>query len=137
LSWLFWNIGSAPFLGGGFGHFYKYAPDKQEYPINRYTMEVKRQLDVLDRNLATRHYLCGDDYTVADIANYAWYGLLVTNSELYNAQEFLSVDTYTHVVRWAAEIAERPAVKRGQRVNLTWGPEEDQLRERHSASDFS
>jgi len=136
LSWLFWNIGSAPFLGGGFGHFYKYAPDKQEYPINRYTMEVKRQLDVLDRNLATRHYLCGDDYTVADIANYAWYGLLVTNSELYNAQEFLSVDSYKHVTRWAQEIAQRPAVKRGQRVNRAWGPEEDQLRERHSASDF-
>jgi len=114
----------------------EYAPDKQEYPINRYTMEVKRQLDVLDRNLATRHYLCGDDYTVADIANYAWYGLLVTNSELYNAQEFLSVQSYKHVTRWAEEIAQRPAVKRGQRVNRAWGPEEDQLRERHSASDF-
>jgi len=136
LSWLFWNIGSAPFLGGGFGHFYKYAPEKQEYPINRYTMEVKRQLDVLDQNLATRQFLCGDKYTVADIANHAWYGLLVTDAVLYNAQEFLSVDTYSNVIRWAEEIAERPAVKRGQRVNRTWGPEEEQLRERHSASDF-
>jgi len=136
LSWLFWNIGSAPFLGGGFGHFYKYAPEKQEYPINRYTMEVKRQLDVLDRNLATRQFLCGDEYTVADIANHAWYGLLVTDSVLYNAQEFLSVDSYTHVIRWAEEIAQRPAVRRGQRVNRTWGPEEEQVRERHSSSDF-
>jgi len=136
LSWLFWNIGSAPFLGGGFGHFYKYAPEKQEYPINRYTMEVKRQLDVLDQNLAKRQFLCGDQYTVADIANHAWYGLLVTDTVLYNAQEFLSVDTYAHVFRWAEQIAARPAVKRGQRVNRTWGAEEDQLRERHSASDF-
>jgi len=135
LSWLFWNIGSAPFLGGGFGHFYKYAPEKQEYPINRYTMEVKRQLDVLDHNLASRQFLCGDEYTIADIANYSWYGFVVTG-EAYDAQEFLGTASYKNVVRWVDEINQRPAVKRGQCVNRTWGPEEGQLRERHSASDF-
>ena len=135
MSWLFWQMGSAPYLGGGFGHFYAYAPEKFEYPINRFTMEVKRQLDVLDRNLAERRYLCGDEYNVADIANYAWYGNLVLNN-IYEAAEFLDVTSYTHVVRWATEISERPAVQRGLRVNKTWGPEEDQLPERHDATDL-
>lgn len=134
-SWLFWNIGSAPFLGGGFGHFYAYAPEKFEYPINRYAMEVKRQLDVLDRNLAERRFLCGDDYTIADMANYPWYGHLVIG-KIYDAQEFLDVGSYKNVERWAREIKERPAVRRGQRVNTTWGPEEKQLPERHDASDL-
>ena len=135
LSWLFWQIGSAPFLGGGFGHFYAYAPEKLEYPINRYAMEVKRQLDVLDRNLASRRYLCGDDYNIADIANYAWYGALA-NGKLYEAGEFLGVESYTNVVRWAQEISQRPAVQRGRRVNRIWGEEELQLPERHDASDL-
>ncbi|MFT4518220.1 MAG: GST-like protein [Halioglobus sp.] len=135
MSWLFWNMGSAPFLGGGFGHFYAYAPEKWEYPINRYAMEVKRQLDVLDRNLSERQFLIGDDYTIADMANCAWYGALVLGS-IYEAQEFLDVASYTNVARWAGEILERPAVKRGQRVNRAWGPEEEQVIERHSASDF-
>ena len=135
LSWLFWQIGSAPFLGGGFGHFYHYAPEKLEYPINRYAMEVKRQLDVLDRHLATRRYLCGDEYTIADMANYAWYGTLV-EGDLYDAAEFLDVKSYSNVVRWAQTISERPAVKRGRRVNRVWGDEESQLAERHSAKDF-
>jgi GSH-dependent disulfide-bond oxidoreductase len=135
LSWLFWQMGSVPYLGGGFGHFYAYAPEKYEYPINRYTMEVKRQLHVLDQNLACRQYLCGDEYTVADIANHAWYGALVLG-KLYEAQEFLDVGSYDNVIRWAAEIQERPAVRRGLRVNRVWGPEEKQLAERHDASDF-
>ena len=135
MSWLFWQMGSVPFLGGGFGNFYAYAPEKYEYPINRYTMEVKRQLDVLDQNLASRQYLCGDEYTVADIANHAWYGALVLG-KLYEAQEFLDVNSYRNVIRWAAEIQERPAVQRGLRVNRVWGPEEKQLAERHDASDF-
>jgi GSH-dependent disulfide-bond oxidoreductase len=135
LSWLFWNIGSVPFLGGGFGHFYAYAPEKYEYPINRYAMEVKRQLDVLDQNLASRRYLCGDDYNIADMANHAWYGSLVLGS-LYEAQEFLDVSSYKNVIRWAEEIQQRPAVQRGLRVNRAWGPEEKQLIERHNASDF-
>ena len=135
LSWLFWQIGSAPLLGGGFGHFYAYAPEKLEYPINRYAMEVKRQLDVLDRNLASRRYLCGDDYNIADIANYAWYGALA-NGKLYEAGEFLGVESYTNVVRWAQEISQRPAVQRGRRVNRIWGEEELQLPERHDASDL-
>ena len=135
LSWLFWQMGSAPYLGGGFGHFYSYAPEKIEYCINRFTMEVKRQLDVLERNLAARRYLCGDEYTIADIAVYPWYGSLVLNN-LYEAAEFLDVNSYTQVVRWASEIQARPAVQRGRRVNKTWGPEEDQLPERHAASDF-
>jgi len=135
LSWLFWNIGSAPFLGGGFGHFYAYAPAKWEYPINRYAMEVKRQLDVLDRHLTDRQFLCGDDYTIADMANVAWYGVLVTGT-LYQAQEFLDVASYTSVVRWAQQILARPAVIRGQRVNRAWGPEEERAIERHSASDL-
>ena len=135
MSWLFWQMGSAPYLGGGFGHFYAYAPLKIEYCINRFTMEVKRQLDVLDRNLATRRYLVGDEYTLADIAVYPWYGVLVTG-ELYNAQEFLDVGSYSNVVRWATEIEARPAVQRGRRVNKSWGPEDEQLRERHDARDF-
>jgi len=135
LSWLFWQMGSAPYLGGGFGHFYKYAPERFEYPINRYTMEVKRQLDVLDRNLAERRYLCGDDYNIADIATHAWYGNLVLNNA-YEAAEFLDVASYKNVVRWAEEIMERPAVKRGRRVNRVSGPEEEQLPERHNASDL-
>jgi GST-like protein len=135
MSWLFWQMGSAPFLGGGFGHFYAYAPEKFEYPINRYAMEVKRQLDVLDQNLSSRRYLCGDEYNIADIANCAWYGSLVLGS-IYEAQEFLDVGSYTHVIRWASEINDRPAVKRGRRVNRAWGPEETQVHERHHASDL-
>ncbi len=135
LSWLFWQMGSAPYLGGGFGHFYSYAPTKIEYCIDRFTMEVKRQLDVLDRNLTTRRYLCGDEYNIADIAVYPWYGALVTKN-LYEAAEFLDVASYTHVLRWAREIETRPAVQRGRRVNKTWGPEEERMSERHDASDF-
>ncbi len=132
LSWLFWQIGSAPYLGGGFGHFYAYAPQKWEYPINRYTMEIKRQLDVLDRNLATRRYLCGDEYNIADMAVYSWYGQLVLTG-LYDAKEFLDVASYTNMVRWATEIHERPAVKRGRRVNRA---SKSGLAERHDASDL-
>ncbi len=135
MSWLFWQMGSAPFLGGGFGHFYAYAPTKQEYPIDRYAMEVKRQLDVLDKNLSSRKFLCGDDYTIADMATYAWYGVLV-EGKLYEAAEFLEVASYKHVVRWAKEIHDRPAVKRGKRVNRAWGEPELQVHERHSASDL-
>ncbi|MEM9760821.1 MAG: glutathione-dependent disulfide-bond oxidoreductase, partial [Pseudomonadota bacterium] len=135
LSWLMWQMGSAPFLGGGFGHFYAYAPEKYEYPINRYTMEVKRQLDVLDRNLAERRFLGGDEYTIADIATFPWYGALVMG-KLYEAAEFLDVTSYKNVLRWAEEIFERPGVVRGRRVNRAWGPEEDQVHERHAASDL-
>ena len=135
MSWLFWQMGSAPFLGGGFGHFYAYAPEKWEYPINRYTMEVKRQLDVLDRNLAERRFLIGDEYTIADITTWPWYGALVMG-KLYDSGEFLDVESYANVVRWASEIKERPAVRRGQRVNKAWGPEELRVPERHSASDL-
>jgi len=135
MSWLFWQMGSAPYLGGGFGHFYAYAPDKIEYCIDRYAMETKRQLDVLDQNLSTRQFLCGDEYTIADMANYAWYGALVLHN-IYDAAEFLDVASYTNVVRWATEIEARPAVQRGRRVNKPWGPEELQVVERHSASDF-
>ena len=135
LSWLFWQMGSAPYLGGGFGHFYAYAPEKFEYAINRFAMEVKRQLDVLDRNLASRRYLCGDEYNIADIAVFPWYGSLIIG-ELYAAQEFLDVASYKNVVRWANEIQDRPAVRRGQRVNRGWGPEELRVPERHDASDI-
>ena len=135
LSWLFWQMGSAPFLGGGFGHFYAYAPEKFEYPINRYTMEVKRQLDVLDKQLANNTYISGEDYTIADMAIWPWYGALVLG-ELYDAAEFLEVHTYKNVVRWAKMIADRPAVQRGKKVNRTWGEAEDQLAERHSREDF-
>jgi len=135
LNWLFWQMGSAPMLGGGFGHFYAYAPEKLEYPINRYTMEVKRQLDVLDKQLAQHEFIAGDDYTIADMAIFPWYGALVLN-EVYEAAEFLQAHTYKHVVAWANRINERPAVKRGRRVNKVWGDEHQQLRERHSADDF-
>ena len=134
-SWLMWQMGSAPYLGGGFGHFYAYAPEKWQYPIDRFAMEVKRQLDVLDKTLAERTYLCGDDYTIADIANYAWYGALVLHN-IYEAAEFLEVSSYEHVVRWATAIEARPAVARGRRVNRAWGPEADRVPERHSAADF-
>ncbi len=135
LSWLFWQMGSAPFLGGGFGHFYAYAPVKIEYAIDRYAMEVQRQLDVLNRRLAETRYLAGDDYTIADIAVWPWYGALV-KGQLYEAGEFLQVHEYTHVVRWADEIAQRPAAQRGRKVNRTWGEPSSQLPERHDASDF-
>ena len=134
-SWLFWQMGSAPYLGGGFGHFYAYAPEKIEYPINRYTMEVKRQLDVLERNLAERQFLCGDEYTIADMANYGWYGALVLHN-IYEAAEFLDVASYEQVTRWATEIEARPAVQRGRRVNRPWGPEETRVPERHGPEDF-
>ena len=135
LSWLFWQMGSAPYLGGGFGHFYAYAPEKMEYPINRFAMEVKRQLDVLDRNLAERRFLAGADYTIADIAIWAWYGQLVLG-RLYDAATFLDVGSYSHVMRWAKEIDTRPAVKRGRMVNRASGELSMQLHERHDASDF-
>jgi len=136
LSWLFWQMGSAPFLGGGFGHFYAYAPEKFEYPINRYTMEVKRQLDVLDKQLAENTYICGEEYTIADMAIWPWYGVLVLGG-LYSAAEFLDVQSYKHVMRWAEAIAKRPAVQRGKKVNCTWGETQDQLPERHSREDFN
>ncbi|MGM0525110.1 MAG: glutathione-dependent disulfide-bond oxidoreductase [Pseudomonadota bacterium] len=135
LNWLFWQMGSAPMLGGGFGHFYAYAPEKYEYPINRYTMEIKRQLDVLDKQLADHPYIAGEQYTIADIAIFPWYGALVRN-EVYEAAEFLQAHTYKNVVAWAERMSHRPAVKRGQRVNKTWGEESLQLRERHSKDDF-
>lgn len=135
LSWLFWQMGSAPFLGGGFGHFFAYAPEKFEYPINRYAMEVKRQLDVLDRHLAENAYLAGAQYTIADMAVWPWYGALV-KGQLYEAGEFLQVQDYRHVIRWADEIAARPAVQRGRKVNRFWGEPSSQLHERHEASDF-
>ena len=135
LSWLFWQMGSAPFLGGGFGHFYTYAPTKIEYAIDRFAMEAKRQMDVLDRRLAESAYVGGDEYTIADMAIWPWYGVLA-RGQLYEAGEFLQVSEYTHVQRWAEEIANRPAVKRGRMVNRVNGPLEDQLHERHDASDF-
>jgi GST-like protein len=135
LSWLFWQMGSAPFLGGGFGHFYAYAPIKIEYAINRYAMEVKRQLDVLDRRLAESPYLAGNEYTIADMAVWPWYGTLVKGL-LYEAGEFLQVQEYTHVLRWTNQIAQRPAVRRGRMVNRTSGEPSSQLHERHDASDF-
>lgn len=135
LSWLFWQVGSAPFLGGGFGHFYAYAPEKFEYPINRYAMEVKRQMDVLDRRLAESEYLGGAEYGIADIAAWPWYGLLALG-ELYGAGEFLQVETYRNVARWTKAIAARPAVVRGRMVNRVTGDPSTQLRERHETSDF-
>ena len=132
LSWLMWLMGSAPFLGGGFGHFYAYAPEKWEYPINRYAMEVKRQLDVLDRNLKDREFLCGDDYNIADMATYPWYGQMVLTG-LYDAKEFLQVESYTNVVRWAQTVHDRPAVKRGRKVNRA---SKSGVAERHDASDL-
>ena len=135
LSWLFWLMGSAPFLGGGFGHFYAYAPSKMAYPIDRYAMEVKRQMDVLDRRLAESPYLAGETYTIADMAVWPWYGALA-KGHLYGSGEFLQVQTYTHVLRWTDQIAMRPAVRRGRVVNRTWGKPETQLPERHEATDF-
>jgi GST-like protein len=135
LSWLFWQMGAAPFLGGGFGHFYAYAPSKIEYAIDRYAMEVKRQLDVLDRRLGESRYLAGDEYTIADIAVWPWYGTLA-KGQLYGAGEFLQVQAYANVLRWTDEIARRPAAQRGRMVNRTWGQPSSQLHERHDASDF-
>ncbi|WP_110657212.1 glutathione-dependent disulfide-bond oxidoreductase [Salinicola halimionae] len=135
MSWLFWQMGSAPYLGGGFGHFYAYAPEKIEYAIDRFTMEAKRQLDVLDRRLAESRYLGGDEYTIADIATWSWYGQLALG-RLYEAAEFLDVESYENVQRWAKEIDARPAVQRGRMVNRTFGEPETQLHERHGASDF-
>ncbi|HCP28177.1 glutathione-dependent disulfide-bond oxidoreductase [Pseudomonas fulva] len=135
LNWLFWQMGAAPYLGGGFGHFYVYAPEKIEYAINRFTMEAKRQLDVLDRRLGETTYLAGGHYSIADIAVWSWYGQLVLGN-LYNAAEFLAVHEYPNVQRWAQAIAARPAVQRGTRVNRTWGDEASQVPERHSAADL-
>jgi len=135
LSWLFWQMGSAPFLGGGFGHFYSYAPFKIEYSINRYAMEVKRQLDLLNRHLADNQYMCGDEYTIADIAIWPWYGAVVLN-RVYDAAEFLDAGSYKNLGRWTHEIDARDAVRRGRMVNRYSGPLEEQLRERHDATDF-
>lgn len=135
LNWLFWQIGATPYLGGGFGHFYAYAPEKMQYPIDRFAMEVKRQLDLLDRQLADHKFIAGDDYSIADMAIWPWYGALVKD-KVYDAAEFLDAGSYTNVHRWTDEIAEREPVKRGRRVNRAWGPEETQLPERHAASDF-
>ena len=135
LSWLFWQMGSAPFLGGGFGHFYAYAPSKIEYAIDRYAMEVKRQLDVLDRRLAESPYVAGEEYTIADMAIWPWYGALA-KGQLYEAGEFLQVEAYTHVLRWTNELAQRPAVRRGRMVNRTIGNPASQLHERHDRADF-
>ena len=135
LNWLFWQMGSAPLLGGGFGHFYAYADEKLEYPINRFTMEIKRQLDVLDKQLANHEFIAGDEYSIADMAIFPWYGALVRN-EVYEAAEFIQAHTYKNVQRWAEQLSQRPAVKRGRMVNKTWGEPEEQLHERHSAEDF-
>ena len=135
MNWLFWQMGSAPYLGGGFGHFYAYAPEKYEYPINRFTMEAKRQLDVLDRQLAETPWIAGDEYTIADIAIWSWYGQLVLGN-LYSAAEFLDVASYTNVMAWAEKINARPAVQRGRMVNRRFGEPSEQLHERHDASDF-
>ena len=135
MSWLFWQMGSAPYLGGGFGHFYAYAPTKIEYCIDRFAMEVKRQLDVLNRHLANNRYICGDEYSIADIAIWPWYGAVYTGA-VYDAAEFLDTKSYSNLGRWADEISQREAVKRGRIVNRAWGPLDKQLRERHSAADF-
>lgn len=135
LSWLFWQMGSAPYIGGGFGHFYSYAPYPMEYPIDRFTMETKRQLDVLDKHLADNEFIAGDEYSIADIAIWPWYGNLVLG-HVYDAAEFLETDSYTHLMRWAKLVEQRAAVKRGRMVNRTWGEPHEQLHERHDASDF-
>lgn len=135
MNWLFWQMGSAPYLGGGFGHFYAYAPFKMEYPINRFAMEVKRQMDVLNRHLAEKKFMAGDEYSIADMAIWPWYGAMA-KGVLYDAKEFLSVHEYEHVIRWADEVGARPAVKRGRMVNRTFGEPSSQLHERHDASDF-
>jgi GST-like protein len=134
-NWLFWQMASAPILGGGFGHFYAYAPEKFEYPINRFTMEVKRQLDVLDQHLADHAFMCGDEYSIADIAIWPWYGALILG-RLYDAAAFIEAESYTHVMRWAKAIDERPAVTRGRIINRSWGEPHEYLKERHSASDI-
>jgi GST-like protein len=136
LSWLFWQMGSAPYLGGGFGHFYRYAPERYRYPIDRFAMEVKRQLDVLDRHLADHPYMAGEEYSIADMAIWPWYGALV-KGRVYDAAEFLQTHTYTHLMRWTDAVGARPAVKRGVRVNAPWGPEDKRVVERHSAADFT
>jgi len=135
MNWLFWQVGSGPFVGGGFGHFFAYAPEKFEYPINRFAMEAKRQLEVLDKELAKNKFIAGDEYTIPDMAIFPWYGMLV-KGELYEAGEFLSVHEYKNVIRWADEILKRPAVQRGRMVNRSWGPESQQVKERHSSKDF-
>lgn len=135
MSWLFWQMGSAPMLGGGFGHFYAYAPEKYQYPIDRYAMEVKRQLDVLNIHLSDKEFICDDQYTIADVAIWAWYGAMVLG-KLYEAAEFLEVESYTHLLRWAKQIDARDAVQRGKMVNRSWGQPEGQLRQRNDASDF-
>ena len=135
MSWLMWQMGATPMLGGGFGHFYAYAPEKYQYPIDRYTMEIKRQLDVLDKQLENNKFIAGDEYTIADMAIWPWYGALVTN-KVYEAAEFIEAHTYKNVLRWTEEIAQRPAVRRGRIVNKTWGNPDEQLMERHSSEDF-
>ncbi len=135
MSWLFWQMGATPMLGGGFGHFYAYAPEKYQYPIDRYTMEIKRQLDVLDKQLAKHKFIAASEYSIADMAIWAWYGALVKN-KVYEAAEFIEAHTYKNVIRWTDEIAQRPAVKRGRIVNKAWGKPEEQLIERHSMGDF-
>ncbi len=136
LNWLFWQMGSAPYLGGGFGHFYAYAPEKWQYPIDRFAMETKRQLDVLDRQLASRPWIAGEEYSIADMAIWPWYGNLALHRQYGDAGRFLSVDSYEHLVAWAKRIDARPAVQRGRLVNRSWGEPDMQLRERHDASDF-
>ena len=136
LSWLFWQVGSAPFIGGGFGHFYAYAPEKYEYPINRYAMETKRLFDVADQRLAEQEFLGGKDYTIADIATFPWLAPFVFGGIYGDAQTFLSIHEYAHVERWVKQLAERPAVRRGRIVNKAWGEDDEQLLERHSAADF-
>jgi GSH-dependent disulfide-bond oxidoreductase len=137
LSWVFWQVASGPFMGGGFGHFYAYAPEKYEYPINRYAMETKRIFDVADKRLAETRFLAGDEYTLADIANFPWLAPFVAGQIYNDAKTFLSIDEYTNVARWVAEINARPAVQRGRIVNKVWGDEDTQLRERHSPADFA
>ncbi|MBI1404191.1 MAG: glutathione-dependent disulfide-bond oxidoreductase [Porphyrobacter sp.] len=137
LSWVFWQVGTGPFIGGGFGHFYAYAPEKYEYPINRYAMEVKRIFDVADQRLAENRFLGGEDYTIADIANWPWLAPFVAGTIYNEAKTFLSIEDYKHVGRWAREIAARPGVQRGRIVNKVWGDEDSQLKERHSAEDFA
>lgn len=137
LSWVFWQVASGPFIGGGFGHFYAYAPEKYEYPINRYAMETKRIFDVADKRLANSRFLAGDEYTLADIANFPWLAPFVEGNIYNDAKIFLSIDAYQNVARWVAEIAARPAVQRGRIVNKVWGDEDTQLRERHAAADFA
>jgi GSH-dependent disulfide-bond oxidoreductase len=136
LNWLMWQMGAAPYLGGGFGHFFAFAPEKWEYPINRFAMEVKRQMDVLDRQLARHPFVAGDSFSIADIAIWPWYGAVTLNTGYADATEFLAGESYTHVHRWAKEIFARPAVQRGRKVNRTWGEPSGQLRERHAAADF-